>query len=1012
MRLSVVVCLAIAAGAQDCPAGKQSSIGGNCTFCEPGRFADGIVFFECEPAAAGSYVADAGATKQTPCPPGTYSPGTGAAACTLCDAGRYVSEEGSTSCDLSSAGEFVALRGATTSRICPAGRFSGTADSTCGRCPPGTVSLAGWGTCDFVAAGAITNEAQYCAITLASKLFVRRDVNIQEVQITLTTNLERLAGGYPVVVESNSDSTGDDSSALLFRVELSYGAVGGESVSNFSAIVLEDFQQQVRELIETTFQEKLDVDASLNAVEETTVVIEFPDSWDDLAGQTRDCPPGKFSRSGATVCEDCEVGLWSSAGSDTCGECASGYFYVGGWCETCADGMVCDENGLTAATVRLENMRWRSSAYSTDIETCPLKKSCRSNRASPCVDDLSTTDSSDRSCFHYDDFPEDCGNWDDEDFTASEQCCACRVSEGTLAPTPGIYIDAGEALCEEGHEGPLCAVCKRHYYRLGLECVKCRRSTLVFTIIGLIVGIIIFGAFFILAMNYSNVVGKVVEEAHKSGKGEADESVGETFGRQGSVRYARGNSTSSFGLGLEAVGSAVEGEASEGVERTIDEQNLSWWPKARRRLQKAAATDALRRNVTTFFKQLSGTYSILVSIPWIFDIKFPNLYEKVLERLALVNVDMSFSLECVVSRKVTFQDRLLANTIGPIVAILVVLALGVLYLRFKRHKDEERDERKRTTTLVIAQLILLIMFLSYTSTSTIIFRAFRPCHNIGEKYHGSNSYMYDDYSTSCNSKRYVFIVAYAAVMALVYPIGIPLVSFVVMWRNREKLDPKLDSRFLLRGDAFEKVGESDAAFRRARVEQKTELRSIAIQPKADELFSFAQLYHFMYDNYEPQYWWFECFDYLRRLALTGLMVVIAPGTALQGFIGVLIALGGLMSYTILNPFVEDASDRLAMGAQLATFFIFLSALMVQVDAVYHRSGFAVLLVVVTFVPPFISVCSAFHAFHSAMKQMEPNSPKAPGSEGSDSAKSPRSSEASVKGPDRVEDDEEQQKPAP
>ena len=126
----------------------------------------------------------------------------------------------------------------------------------------------------------------------------------------------------------------------------------------------------------------------------------------------------------------------------------------------------------------------------------------------------------------------------------------------------------------------------------------------------------------------------------------------------------------------------------------------------------------------------------------------------------------------------------------------------------------------------------------------------------------------------------------------------------------------------------------------------------------------------------------------------------------------LIALGGLLSYNTFNPFVEDASDRLAMGTQLATFFVFLAALMVQVDAVYHRSGFAVLLVVVTFVPPLISVCSAFHAFHSAMKQMEPDSPKAPGSEGSDSAKTPRSSEATVKGPDRVEDDEEQQKPAP
>ena len=87
----------------------------------------------------------------------------------------------------------------------------------------------------------------------------------------------------------------------------------------------------------------------------------------------------------------------------------------------------------------------------------------------------------------------------------------------------------------------------------------------------------------------------------------------------------------------------------------------------------AWATDALRRNVTTFVKQLSGTYSIFTSLPWIFDIKFPNLYERVLERLSIVNVDMSFSLECILERRVTYQDRLLAATIGPVAVILVVI---------------------------------------------------------------------------------------------------------------------------------------------------------------------------------------------------------------------------------------------------------------------------------------------------------------------------------------------------
>ena len=339
-----------------------------------------------------------------------------------------------------------------------------------------------------------------------------------------------------------------------------------------------------------------------------------------------------------------------------------------------------------------------------------------------------------------------------------------------------------------------------------------------------------------------------------------------------------------------------------------------------------------------------------------------------------------------------------------------VIVLGVLYLRFKRHKDEEREERRRTTTLVIAQLVLLILFLSYTTTSTTIFRAFRPCDNLGEKYHGSDSYMHDDYSVSCKSARRVFILAYAALMVLVYPVGIPLVSFCLMWRHREKLNPKLDSDFLQKDRKFEEVGESDSAFRRARVEQKTALRTEAIQPEGDEIFSFAQLFHFMYDNYEPQYWWFECFDYVRRLALTGLMVIVLPGSALQGFIGVLIALGGLLSYNTFNPFVEDASDRLAMAAQLATFFVFLSALMIQVDVVYHRKGFDALLVVVTFVPPVVALCSALHAFHGTMKEVEPDSKAAEGS--SPPTKSARSSEATAQGPDRVEDDEEQQKPVP
>ena len=156
----------------------------------------------------------------------------------------------------------------------------------------------------------------------------------------------------------------------------------------------------------------------------------------------------------------------------------------------------------------------------------------------------------------------------------------------------------------------------------------------------------------------------------------------------------------------------------------------------------------------------------------------------------------------------------------------------------------------------------------------------------------------------------------------------------------------------------------------------------------------------MIDNYEPEYWWFECFDFLRRLALTGLMVLLVPGSALQGFIGVLIALGGLIAYLEWKPFIEDASDWVAVSCQISTFFVFLSALMIQVNAVSHRKGFAALLSVVTLVPAFISMCVGFRAFRVAWKEesADSSSSEAP-VPGKDHAANPESSPTSPLEPD-------------
>ena len=82
-----------------------------------------------------------------------------------------------------------------------------------------------------------------------------------------------------------------------------------------------------------------------------------------------------------------------------------------------------------------------------------------------------------------------------------------------------------------------------------------------------------------------------------------------------------------------------------------------------------------------------------------------------------------------------------------------------------------------------------------------------------------------------------------------------------------------------------------------------------------------------------------------------------------------------------------------MAAQLSTFFVFLSALMVQVDAVHHQAHFADCLTVVTFVPPLIGLCSALHALRVVMiEPAKEHTSKSPAS--ADGAADPESSPAS------------------
>ena len=120
---------------------------------------------------------------------------------------------------------------------------------------------------------------------------------------------------------------------------------------------------------------------------------------------------------------------------------------------------------------------------------------------------------------------------------------------------------------------------------------------------------------------------------------------------------------------------------------------------------------------------------------------------------------------------------------------------------------------------------------------------------------------------------------------------------------------------------------------------------------------------FLYEVYEPQRYWFEVFETLRKLALTGGLVFLKPGTASQIMMSMVLCLGSMRIYAGYKPFIEDKIDMFAEVAQWQLFFTMFAALAIRVnvdgESLQDRNSFDVMLVILQFIAPLIVVVHYF-----------------------------------------------------
>jgi len=299
----------------------------------------------------------------------------------------------------------------------------------------------------------------------------------------------------------------------------------------------------------------------------------------------------------------------------------------------------------------------------------------------------------------------------------------------------------------------------------------------------------------------------------------------------------------------------------------------------------------LRMSLRTKFKILVCYYQIVTQYERILGIHFPPVFEQFLRWVSsLVNFDAIKlgSVDCFVPTN--FYTGLVLFTITPIVLSVIVMGIAFSVSRFLSYR--RKQETAKTLWDSAMEFFLGLAFFTFSSVSTRIFDTFN-CDTFGDD---PTSYLVVDESVSCDLPIYGSYKWYATTMILFYPVGIPIVFAYLLVKYKSILNPP---------------DEKDAVKR----ERNPEVQKLS----------------FLWAMYEPRLWWWEIFECVRRISMTGMLIFVRPGSASQLVLAMILAVASVVAFVKWRPYVFEEDDNLAIACQLSIFFTIFGALLIRVE---------------------------------------------------------------------------------